>query len=252
MAVPSSGVLKISDIATEFQDTVPYKLSKYYRGSALVPNSSQNANVPTSGAIKLGNFYGAVRRVTATQTFATNTTQTTLNVSALSGYVAGITDITITVNNGVYVYSTDTATSALTITGAAAGDTVTLVNNGFIIGKGGNGVASGISNPPINGLPGGPAMSLGFNINITNNSYIAGGGGSGAVAGYPANGTSGGGAGGGNGATDGPYAGGIGGGPGQAGAQGTSSSSNFPNMGGGGGGGRILPGVGGFGSIFPT
>jgi hypothetical protein len=252
MAVPSSGVLKISDIATEFQDTVPYKLSKYYRGGALVPNSSQNANVPTSGAIKLGNFYGAVRRVTATQTFATNTTQTTLNVSALSGYVAGITDITITVNNGVYVYSTDVSSPALAISGATAGDTVTLVNNGFIIGKGGNGTETAGFNAS-NGSPGGPAMSLGNNISITNNSYIAGGGGGGGAGIYPSNALTGGGAGGGNGGGSGPnYYGGIGGGPGQAGAQGTSNQGNFPNYGGGGGGGRILPGVGGFGSVFQT
>ena len=63
MAVPSSGVLKISDIATEFQDTVPYRLSKYYRGGALVPDSSQISNLPNSGAIRLGNFYIAVSRV---------------------------------------------------------------------------------------------------------------------------------------------------------------------------------------------
>ena len=117
-------------------------------------------------------------RVSISQTYSANTTQTTSNVSALSGYRAGSTDITITVNNGIYLYSTDTATPALTITGATTGDTITLVNNGFIIGKGGNGVeTSGFNAAP--GLPGGPAMSLGYNISITNNSYIAGGGGGG-------------------------------------------------------------------------
>jgi hypothetical protein len=191
-------------------------------------------------------------RATASQAFATNTTQTTLNVSTLSGYIAGSTDITITVNNGVYLYSTDTATPALTISGATAGDAITLVNNGFIIGKGGDGVRSHVSPSPVSGFPGGPAMSLGYNISITNNSYIAGGGGGGGVAQYPANGTSGGGAGGGTGATDGPYIGGAGGDPGQAGSSGTSQQGNFPNYGGGGGGGRILPGVGGTGTQFST
>jgi hypothetical protein len=191
-------------------------------------------------------------RVSISQTYSANTTQTTSNVSALSGYRAGSTDITITVNNGIYLYSTDTATPALTITGATTGDTITLVNNGFIIGKGGNGVeTSGFNAAP--GLPGGPAMSLGYNISITNNSYIAGGGGGGAAGPYPSNALTGGGAGGGNGGGSGPnYYGGIGGGPGQAGAQGTSNQGNFPNYGGGGGGGRILPGVGGFGSVFQT
>jgi len=252
MAIKASGSLAMSEIVAEFADTAPYQLSEFYRGGAKVPNSNQNSNIPTSGAIRLGNFYNAVRRLTATQIYSTNTTQTTLNVSTLAGYAAGITDVTITVNSGVYVYSTDTATPALTITGATAGDTVTLVNNGFIIGKGGNGTETAGFNAS-NGSPGGPAMSLGYNISITNNSFIAGGGGGGGAGPFPSNALTGGGAGGGNGGGSGPnYYGGIGGGPGQAGAQGTSNQGNFPNYGGGGGGGRILPGVGGFGSVFQT
>ena len=108
-------------------------------------------------------------RATASQTFATNTTQTTLNVSTLAGYRAGSTDVTVTVNSGIYLYSTDTATPALTITGATAGDTVTLVNNGFIIGKGGQGANGSLASINVNGLVGGPALSLGFNCSITNN-----------------------------------------------------------------------------------
>ena len=117
-----------------------------------------------AGAVdRLFNF-----RVTISQTYSTNTTQTTLNVSTLSGYVAGATDVTITVNNGIYLYSTDTASAALTISGATAGDRVYLVNNGFIMGKGGDA-----------GSNGGPALSLATPTFITNNSYIAGGGGGG-------------------------------------------------------------------------
>lgn len=250
MAIQGSGQIKLTELATEFGGTAPYSLKAYYRGGGRVPTN--NTNVPASGAIGLKNFYSAVNRVLLVQTFATDTTQTTLNVSALPGYVAGITDVTITVNSGVYVYSTNVANPALTITGATAGDAITLVNNGFIIGKGGNGATSGVNLSPQAGTPAGPAMSLGFNISITNNSFIAGGGGGGGASQYPGNGTGGGGAGGGTGATDGPYAGGAGGGPGQAGSQGTSSQGNFPNYGGGGGGGRILPGVGGFGSQFST
>jgi hypothetical protein len=206
------------------------------------------------GSIGDGQFasLGKANRYKLSRVFSTNTTQTTVNVAAISGYKAGKSDLTITVNSGVYVYSTDTATPALTVTGATAGDTITLVNNGFIIGMGGNGATSGVNLSPQAGTPGGPAMSLGFNISITNNSYIAGGGGGGGASAYPGNGTGGGGAGGGQGATDGPYAGGQGGAPGQAGSSGTSSAGNFPNYGGGGGGGRILPGVGGTGTQFST
>jgi hypothetical protein len=193
-------------------------------------------------------------RATASQAFATNTTQTTLNVSTLSGYIAGSTDITITVNNGVYLYSTDTATPALTISGATAGDAITLVNNGFIIGKGGTGASGNQLNQTTAATAGGPAMSLGFNISITNNSYIAGGGGGGGGA------TGGGGAGGGNGGNllTGPEtlaaAGGAGGGLGSAGSNGgiapsVSGGDASTNAGSGAGGGRILPGTGGAGSV---
>jgi hypothetical protein len=37
------------------------KLSDYYRGGSLVPNTGTNTAVPTSGQIKLADFYGASR-----------------------------------------------------------------------------------------------------------------------------------------------------------------------------------------------
>ena len=131
-----------------------------------------------TGVMAAGAF-NAVTRAIAAQTFATNTTQTTLNVSTLAGYQAGITDITITVNSGVYLYSTDTAAHALTISGATAGDTVTLVNNGFIMGKGGNG--GNTAGQGEAGTNAGPAISLGCTTYLTNNSYIGGGGGGGSA-----------------------------------------------------------------------
>jgi hypothetical protein len=197
-------------------------------------------------------------RVTVSQTYSTNTTQTTLNVSTLPGYVAGITDVTITVNNGVYLYSTSTATPALTISGATAGDTITLVNNGFIMGMGGNGGGNNI-NTPIAGSPGGPAISLGFNTTIdnTNASAYIGGGGGGGTGGNTSN-CAGGGAGGGRGGNGFNTTGGAGGSPGQTGGAGTGTGGQGGGAGGGGainaseglsggggGGGRIFPGTGG-------
>lgn len=49
----------MSQIITEFGGSAPYKLSNYYRGGGLVPNTAANVNVPTSGPIKLSDFYGA-------------------------------------------------------------------------------------------------------------------------------------------------------------------------------------------------
>ena len=59
MALPSSGVLTLNDIQTEFGGTNPIDLSDYYRGGGLVPDSSLNAAIPTSGVISVSDFYGA-------------------------------------------------------------------------------------------------------------------------------------------------------------------------------------------------
>ncbi len=63
MALPSSGVLTLNDIQTEFGGTNPIDLSDYYRGGGLVPDSGPNAAIPTSGAISVSDFYGATNLV---------------------------------------------------------------------------------------------------------------------------------------------------------------------------------------------
>ena len=59
MALPSSGLITLAQIQAEFGGSNPISLSEYYRNGAYV--TSNNTNVPTSGAISLSNFYGAVR-----------------------------------------------------------------------------------------------------------------------------------------------------------------------------------------------
>lgn len=180
-------------------------------------------------------------------TISANTTDYTLTASSLSGYQSGKTDVTFTVDTGVYLYSTATGTPALSVTGFASGDTLTIVNKGFILGRGG--VGGGYASA--NGSAGGNAINLTFAATINNSdaaAYIAGGGGGGGAA-YgvfkSANIWAGGG--GGAGAGDGgpasaTIAGGAGGGVGAAGANGAGDTTSVT---GGGGGGRILPGTGG-------
>jgi hypothetical protein len=271
MAIKSSGQLSFTEIVAEFADTAPHSMSEFYRGGVKVPTN--NTNVPTSGAISFSNFYNAVNRIVLNYIFSTNTADATVNINSLPGYVAGITDVIITVNSGVYVWAsfgvngddntnTNNAVNitnpALTISGSTSGDTVHLINNGFIIGKGGDGFPF-IAGPTLDNVPaqyGGTALNVLTNMSITNNSYIAGGGGAGA-------GIGGGGAGGGKGgqsplAPSNRAAGGL---PGEVGANGFSPGVNGVGGGAGGsgggggdysngsagGGGRILPGVGGVG-----
>ena len=257
MAIQGSGQIKLTELATEFGGTAPYSLKAYYRGGGRVP--SNNTNVPASGAIGLKNFYSAVNRIALTVTLGANTTETSLTSATVPGYIAGITDLTVYVSSGVYVYSTSTSSPALTLaTGFVAGDTVTLVNNGYIMGKGGWGGDVPVANTASAGVVGGaagPALSLGYGITLSNNSYIAGGGGGGG------SGTAGGGGGAGGGESANIISTGkgtvvAGGAPGAVGNVGTSfgaaggGGNPFNQMtGAGASGGRIIPGTGGAGGI---
>lgn len=214
------------------------------------------AGVP-SGAITMPtNFYGKSNRVALTYTYSANASNQSLNVTSIAGYTAGKSDITITVNSGIYIWSSSTGTPALTLTGGSTGDTITLVNNGYIMGMGGNGGnwATGTGA----GYPGGTALSLGFNTTINNtnaSAYIGGGGGGGGN--YDNGPSGGGGAGGGSGGPSGAISAVAAGGTiGNSGVNGDAGYSfccgTYYYYGNGGGGGRIFPGTGGAGGLAVT
>ena len=58
MALQTSGTISLNDIAGEFGGSVPHSMSEYYRGGGLVPDSSANSSIPTSGTISFSQFYG--------------------------------------------------------------------------------------------------------------------------------------------------------------------------------------------------
>ena len=58
MPLPASGVIKLSEIATQFGGSSPHKLSEYYRGGSQVKDTTINANITASGTNKIKNFYG--------------------------------------------------------------------------------------------------------------------------------------------------------------------------------------------------
>lgn len=59
MALPASGNIALSQIIAEFGGGS--KITDFYRGGALVPNTAQNAAIPTSGQISFTQFYGAAK-----------------------------------------------------------------------------------------------------------------------------------------------------------------------------------------------
>jgi hypothetical protein len=262
MTIQSSGPISFSSINTEMglaSNTSRSIGDSVTRGLAGV----------ASGPISISNLYGKSNRVAYNYVVSSNRDTLLMHSGNVPGYVAGKTDLTITINSGVYLYAVITSQAGLIIDGFTAGDTVTLVNNGYILGMGGKG--GGTINGTTTGNNGGNALSIGFPISIINNSYIAGGGGGGGGSGGC---TGGGGAGGGAGGdtagvfSNPPVIGGAGGGPGAVGSNGTLTGSGQPNAsigggsGGGGGasaytgtsmgagGGRILPGSGGAGAYF--
>ena len=242
MALPSSGTLSLANIQTEFGGANPISLSEYYRNGGLVPNAAQNAAIPTSGAISISNFYGTTNRIPINITLSASAYNYDVYANRGGSYVAGISDITVTVDAGVYIGSTSTATYAMTVSSSFnAGDTVTIINNGTIEGMGGaGGAAIFAANPGNVGLGGGNALSVARATTIQNNSIIAGGGGGGGGgAGYtPNKGGSDWGGGGGGGAGYNPGAGGAGpygGSSGTLTAGGVGGSSPYTTGGTGGG-----------------
>ena len=172
-------------------------------------------------------------------TIAANVNNYDIYVQA--GSPAGIVDVVVTVNAGVIVGSVG-GSAAMYQSGAfALGSTVTIINNGFIYGHGGNGGNGGSTgNNGGVGHDGKTALQLGQNTTLVNNGTIAGGGGGGGGGGGSLHGPGGGG-GGGQGSD-----GGNGGAKGGTGAfVGTNGTSSANGTGGGGSNGGATGADGG-------
>ena len=143
MALPASGPLAFTNIQTEFGGTNPIGLNEYYRGGPFVPVSSTTTTIPSSGTIAANNFYGTANRVDVPLTIGSPTYNYDVytQASASPSYVAGISNVAVTVSPGVTVGSTSTGAYAMLVPSSfSPGDTVTITNNGVIQGMGGGGV----------------------------------------------------------------------------------------------------------------
>lgn len=115
-----------------------------------------------------------------------------INVFTLLGSPGGVVTITFTVATGSIIYAPSASDYALDFRGFAAGSTINLVNNGYVLavgGRGGQGASgqypgSGVTlNKAFAGKPGGTAIKgpgAAITFNVTNaNGFIWGGGGGG-------------------------------------------------------------------------
>jgi hypothetical protein len=176
MATPS-GQISLNDVNVELG----------LAGTTTISMNQTNvrtlAGVP-SGAISMQNLQNKSNRVTASATISTDTAGYVLNTAKATGYSAGKTDMTLTIAPSVNVYAASTGSYALTVdTSWAVGDTVTIVNNGVIVGRGGAGTTGSVSyggyNRATPGGAGGPALLVQRAITMNNLNRIAGGGGGG-------------------------------------------------------------------------
>ena len=134
--------------------------------------------------ISISMFWGKANAFVFNQTISASTTNYNLKAAAITAGWNQTTKLvaTITINAGVYVYSTSTGSYAFD-TGSTfpAGTTLALVNNGVIMGMGGQGGTGGAGgfNGGVAGFSAGPSFIARQAISVTNNGTIAGGGGGG-------------------------------------------------------------------------
>ena len=136
-----------------------------------------------SGPISMFNGYGKSSSFVFNQTISSDTTNYNLKSAAIAaGWDQTVPLVaTITINSSIYVYSTSTGSYAFD-TGSSfySGSTLALINNGTILGKGGDGGTGGLNaSAGAAGGSGGPAFIGRYAINVTNNGTIGGGGGGG-------------------------------------------------------------------------
>jgi hypothetical protein len=119
---------------------------------------------------------------------STDTTNYNVRSAAISAGWPGSVDqsVEVTINPGVTISSTSTGSAAFsTGTPWPAGSSISIVNNGTIVGRGGNGGNGGNSGPSLSASPGssgnagGPALNVQKSITFSNLGSVLGGGGGG-------------------------------------------------------------------------
>ena len=110
------------------------------------------------------------------------------NVTAIltaAGWDGDAAEIVLTIDSGVKIGSASPATPSLIMPAFPAESVVTLVNNGKIMGAGGNGGAGApIGGTALPGRPGGTALRVQSSVTIQNAGQVYGGGGGGGGSGW--------------------------------------------------------------------
>ena len=171
MALPTTGPIALNQVNTELGRASNATVAL---GEPEVRSLAGLAN----GAIGLGSLRG--KSAQFTHTITSHQLELDLHIYLQGQGWDGTSKVEVTVAAGVYIWSDNTAVPALDMGGAFPGG-LTLVNRGFIMGKGGDGgYLQANRSTYIAPEPGGPAIGLTGPISVDNtNGYIGGGGGGG-------------------------------------------------------------------------
>lgn len=189
MALPSSGAISLAQFNTELGNSVTAQISLNDADVRALIGKSSGAQASFS------DYYGASAIVNVGVTISSNTSNYNIYSNRSASYVSGKTAFTLTINSGVTVSSSGAGSAALdTGTGWHSNDSITIVNNGTVVGAGGPGgvgATSTMSSSSANagsvtknvvagaGTAGGTAFRAQYATTITNNGTFAGGGGGG-------------------------------------------------------------------------
>lgn len=188
MPLPGSGQITLNEVHVEAGGGTAT--------SAAINDSDIRSLIGASSGqsnLSLSDFYGASARVNVVLSINSNTNNYNIYSNRGGSYVAGKTDVQLYINSAAAVGSTTTIVAALdTGTGWTSGDTIGIINNGTVKGRGGTGGAGGdatvtptVSNSAVpayagdDGGFGSTAFQARFACSVVNNGSFYGGGGGG-------------------------------------------------------------------------
>ena len=140
MALTSSGALSLNDIQGEWGGSNPIGMSEYYGDGDYVTDGATDGDgnaIPESGALDISDFYDTTAATVLT--ISSNTNNYNIAGAVQSAGASLDTPVLLTVNSGVTVGSSSSGTAAMyTNTGWGSGTSITITNNGSIVGAAGS------------------------------------------------------------------------------------------------------------------